>query len=102
METADTRTTESASNDALFDDVARRGLALYNEQLKNILEPEHNGKAIAINVDTGEYVIADDLPDARRLLREKYPPKTISMSRVIGPETDAGFITRVVYGRKPA
>ncbi len=66
-----------------------------------MLEPQYNGKAIAINVDTGEYVIADDLPDARRLLREKHPPRTLSMSRIIGPETDAGFLSRVLYGRKP-
>ncbi len=87
METQNT----PATGDALFDDVARRGLAIYEEKLRAILEPEQNGKAVAINVETGEYVVADDLPDARRLLREKYPPRTISMSRIIGPETDASF-----------
>ena len=97
----ETQSGATTIDDALFDDVARRGLAIYDEHLKAMLEPQYNGKAIAINVDTGEYVIADDLPDARRLLREKHPPRTLSMSRIIGPETDAGFLSRVLYGRKP-
>ena len=83
-----------ADTDALFDDVARRGTAIYDAKLRAILEPAHNGKAVAINVDTGEYVVADDLTEARTLLREKYPPLTISMSRIIGEETDAGLIAR--------
>ncbi|MBC8134343.1 MAG: hypothetical protein H8F28_00470 [Fibrella sp.] len=83
-----------------FEDTVRRGLAIYDERLKAILEPTYNGKAVAINVETGEYVVADDLPDARRLLREKYPtPHGVSLT--IGPETDPVMLSRVMVGRKP-
>ncbi|MBC8137625.1 MAG: hypothetical protein H8F28_17215 [Fibrella sp.] len=100
METMETHSGESVLNDASFEETVRRGLAIYDEQLKPVLEPVHNGKAVAINVETGEYVIADDLPDARRLLREKYPtPHGVSL--IIGPETDPAMLSRVMVGRKP-
>jgi hypothetical protein len=93
-------TNNSDTSNASLDDLARRGVVLYNERLKSLLEPTYNGKAIAINVETGEYLIADDLPDARRLFREKYAtPNGITM--IIGPETDTLMLARVMVGRKP-
>lgn len=91
---------EPLSDEAFFDDMARRGIAVYDNKLKATLEPEHNGKAVAINVDTGEYIIADDPPEARRLFREKYAtPNGVSMT--IGPETDLLMLARAMVGRKP-
>ena len=52
-----------------FSDAARKGLAFYDAALKSTLEPEQNGRAVALHVDTGEYVVADTLPEARRAMR---------------------------------
>jgi hypothetical protein len=96
----ETQSEKIVFDDAGFEDTVRRGLAIYDERLKQVLEPAYNGKAVAINVETGEYVVADDLPDARRLLREKYPtPHGVSLT--IGPETDPAMLSRVMAGRKP-
>ena len=37
--------------------LGQEGLAIYEASLKHILEPDHNGEAVAIHVDTGDYAI---------------------------------------------
>jgi hypothetical protein len=82
-------------------DVARRGLALYDEKLKSVLEPEQNGRAIALHVDTGEYIIADTLAESRRQMHKRYPnPDRKILSRTIGPETNEALLHRILAGRK--
>lgn len=83
-----------------FADVARRGRALYDEKLKAVLEPEHNGRAVAIHVDSGEYVLADSLPRARQEMHERQPEGMI-FSRTIGVETNQALLQRVLARRKP-
>lgn len=87
------------------DDVTRRGLAIYEERLKDELEREHPGKVVAIHPDNGDYVIADNSPDAMRALIERHPEGQMFIRR-IGPPTpgDLRLATRivaaeVVYGR---
>jgi len=38
-------------------DVTDIGLAIYNDKLKAILEPDHNNEFVVIHVDTGDYAI---------------------------------------------
>jgi hypothetical protein len=88
------------STDGLSD-VARRGLALYDARLKAQLEPEQNGRAIALNVDTGEYVVADTLAEARREMYRRYPhPDGRILSRIIGSEADEAMLIRLLGRRK--
>lgn len=76
-------------------EAARKGLSLYDEKLKSQLEPTQNGRAIALHVDTGDYVIADSLPAARREMFERYPdPQGRILCRVIGPEVNDALIRR--------
>lgn len=35
--------------------VAERGTRIYEDRLRALLEPQHNGKYVVIDVDTGEY-----------------------------------------------
>jgi len=76
-------------HEALFADTARRGTAIY-EELKAVLEPEHNGRAIAIHVDTGEYAIASTQAGARREMHERRP-EGLLFSRTIGPPTERDY-----------
>ena len=90
---------ETTATDTIFTDTVARGKAIYNERLKPLLEPTQNGKAVAINVENGDYAVADSLKEARALLHARYPG-IVSMSRTIGVETDLGLLARVLAGNK--
>lgn len=51
--------------------IARRGQAIYDARLKSRLEPKHNGKLVAIDVETGDYVVGDDALVAGDQLRRR-------------------------------
>lgn len=82
-----------------FAEVARRGMEIYERKLRALLEPEQNGRAVAIHPDSGEYVVADTLPEARRLLRERHPDG-MTTSRTIGAAADEDTLRRLFPGRK--
>lgn len=69
--------------------VAQQGVAIYREKLKAILEPEHNGEAVAIHVDTGEYSVARNHTLACEALLKRYEPDGKIVTLTIGPPTDA-------------
>ena len=54
-------------------EVCRRGLEIYERDLKHKLEPEHNHKRITINILNGDYAIDDDPIRAWEIMKEKYP-----------------------------
>lgn len=41
-------------------EICARGKALYDANLKGILEPEHRGEYLILDVETGEYAVAAD------------------------------------------
>ena len=49
--------------------------AIYNAEIKHLVEPEHNGKYLVLNVETGYYEIDERLgmADFRMLEKYKYP-----------------------------
>jgi hypothetical protein len=71
-------------NPEVLAELSDRGMAIYNERLKAKLEPEFNGKVVAVHLDTGAYTVARNSSFARRALREKYPDGVI-MTLDIGP-----------------
>ncbi len=62
--------------------IAQRGQKIYNERLKAELEPKEQGKFVAIEVESGGYVIGDTLIEALQKAREKYPGKLFHTVRV--------------------
>jgi hypothetical protein len=51
---------------------ARRGTALYEQQVRSQVEAGNHGKIVALDVDTGSFEVADDtLSAAQRLLANK-------------------------------
>jgi len=50
--------------------------------LSEELEGEHKGKAIVIEVDSGDYFIADIPIEANRKAKEKYPDKVFYLGRI--------------------
>lgn len=63
--------------------IHRRGQTIYDERLRAIVEtPEHIGKEIVIDVETGDYAIdANGLTTSRRLL-EKHPDAALFGIRI--------------------
>ena len=77
-----------------LDEVTERGLAIYEGQLKAILEPEHTGEVVAIHVDSGEYAVAPSSPDALRAMRKRKASGLLFLY-TIGPSTDYGLARRM-------
>jgi hypothetical protein len=73
-------------------DFERRAEQILAELQKTLL-PEHASEVIAINVDTGEYVLAQDSGDAWQTFRERWPGTLGFVIRV-----DGGPVTKF-YGR---
>ena len=79
--------------DAAFADATERGRAMY-DRLQPQLEPLQDGKAVAIHLNSGEYIIADTLPEARRRMYRQRPDGML-YSRTIGIERDERTLGRV-------
>jgi len=41
-------------------EIVERGTRIYEDRLRAILEPQHNGKYVVIDVETGEYELDHD------------------------------------------
>ncbi len=57
--------------------VATRGETIYRREIRDKVEPEHKGKFLVIDIETGEYEMnIDDLVATKRLLA-KYPDAVV-------------------------
>ncbi len=81
--------------------LSNQGLAIYDEKLKAILEPEFDKKYVAIHVDTEDYVVADSSGDAMRAIRKRRPEGFLLMMR-IGNEPEWGLAARILAGEMAA
>ena len=67
------------------EEIARAGQSLYEQTIRASVEPEHNGKFIVLNVETGEYEMdADDLTASLRA-RDRFPDAPLFTVRVGHP-----------------
>jgi hypothetical protein len=78
-----------------LDEVSRRGVAFYDEKLKAILEPEHNGKHVGVHLDSGNYVVERTSGEARRALRRRHPDGQLFFM-YIGPADDDPMTARIL------
>ena len=62
-------------------ELTERGNNIY-KSLKSKLEKKHKGKVIAIEVDSGNYVIGEDELDAAIKARKKFPHKIFTFIRI--------------------
>jgi len=63
------------------DEITERGKSIY-KLLRPELEKKFKGKVIAIEVDSGDYVIGNDELDAAIKARKKFPHKIFTFIRV--------------------
>lgn len=71
--------------------ILTKGKEIYLK-IKDQLEPDHNGKIVAIEVDSGEYFIGKTLFEANDKAREKYLNKQLYFARI---GTDVAMAIRV-------
>jgi len=88
--------------DSLLSPLAEQGRAIYEGKLKTILEPTHDGEAVAIHVDTGDYAVGNSHSIAAHTLLSRHEQDGRIVTLTIGAPTDADLrlITRVAAGRK--
>ncbi len=79
------------SNTEWVDEVAKRGEAIYQEQIKPLVDPHYVGKFLVIDVETGDYEIGERMTVASKKLRERRPEAVTYGVRV-------GFITAYRMG----
>ena len=63
-------------------DIVERGARVYEERLRHLLEPRHNGKYVVIDVETGEYELDEDHLAASDRAAAKRPGAPLYATRV--------------------
>jgi hypothetical protein len=85
------------------DEIARRGKDLYERRVRRKVEAEgaNEGRFLAIDVESGDYEVADDALEASTGLRYRRPDAVVYLMRVSRP----GELPRTAFrlrGRFPA
>ena len=62
--------------------VAALGRRIYEERIREEVEPENDGKALVVDVTTGGYVVHDEEQWAFAWARERYPDGVLFLVRV--------------------
>jgi hypothetical protein len=64
------------------EEFARRGDEIYDRDILPYMKPEDDGKAVAIDIETGDYEIDKDELAACHRLRARHPDAQVWMLRV--------------------
>lgn len=80
--------------------LATRGRRFYEQHLKALLEPENNGKFLAIEPDSGRYFIGTDRTSVSLEALAQMPGKSFFLMRVGFPAVDklGAFGTELLKG----
>jgi hypothetical protein len=70
------------NNRADRSDIVDRGTEIYERRLRHVLEPQHNGKYVVIDVETGEYEVDEDHLAASDRAAAKRPGAPLYAARV--------------------
>lgn len=57
----------------LREEAARAGELIYEQHIKSLVEPSHNGSVVAIHIPSRDYFLGDSLLEVSDRLRQKYP-----------------------------
>ena len=62
--------------------IAKRGGEIYEEKYKQQYEPQHNGKFLAIEVESGEAFLSESIEGAYQKAHEKFPDMAVVHNRI--------------------
>lgn len=57
----------------LREEAARAGELIYEQHIKSLVEPSHNGSVVVIHIPSRDYFLGDSLLEVSDRLRQKYP-----------------------------
>jgi hypothetical protein len=79
------------------EDLVERGQAFYDEHLKKELEPEHTGRYVAIEPESGRYFLDDTGSGALKAALAEIPEGHFYLARVGYRTADAlgGYASRI-------
>ena len=64
------------------EEFARRGEEIYDRDIRPLLEAQNRGKFVAIDIETGEYELAEDTLTASQRLFQRLPAAQIWYVRI--------------------
>ncbi|HZB83420.1 MAG TPA: hypothetical protein VE288_11345 [Rubrobacteraceae bacterium] len=73
---------EQAKKSYATDEVALRAKQLYEHEIRERVEPEHSGRYLVVDVESGDYEIANEALVATRALRGRRPAAVTYLMRV--------------------
>lgn len=79
------------------EETGRLGDAIYQREIQEEVEPNHLGKIISIDVDSGEYALGDSVIAATNGLRERCPDADVWSLRIgsgVLRQFGGGFLRR--------
>jgi hypothetical protein len=88
-----------ARADYTGEDVVRRGRRLYEERVRPQIAARDEGKFLAINIETEDWVIGEDTMSLTMRLHDQNPDAALYTMRIGYPAT--GRIGSRLPGRKP-
>ena len=65
-------------------ETVRLGREIYERDIRHLVEPDHIGKTVSIDVDTGTWAMDDVQRESRELLRKNCPEAVNVMSKRVG------------------
>ena len=71
----------------MANDLLERGRAIYEDRLKSLLEPEHKGEMLVVEVESGDYFLARTATEAYKKAKAKHPGAEFAFLRVGGRTT---------------
>ena len=64
------------------EETARLGKEIYERDIRPLIEADHRGQVVAIDVDSGDYALADTASVAAKRLRAQRPDAGVWLMRV--------------------
>lgn len=63
-------------------DTARLGKEIYEKDIRHLVEADHQGEVIAIDIDSGGYALGENAIAASERLRARHPEAEVWLMRV--------------------
>jgi hypothetical protein len=79
-------------------EISRKAHEIYNRAIKPIVEPEHHGKFLTLDIETGGYELGENELEVSRRAMERFPNGTRFGMR-IGYPTAGWFRRRMAVSR---
>ena len=64
------------------EETARIGKEMYERYIRHLVEADHHGEVVAIDVDSGSYALGKNAIDACSGLRDQHPDAQVWLMRV--------------------